>query len=250
MRWTPRDSDRQVREAKHSRACGRAVPQPDATIVAARTRMLSSASPAEPVTWRPKSRRHRASHRRFLLVPPRPAATRRDPPRRSRSRRGEHSARAVASGSDRGGTRLRRDLIQAVRQRLEAGRHVEGSRSRSSGACSRCCDAGASHPEAAARHGVSAASDSRGRGLERAPGNIRPGARGGDRRSSRMAAPATLILQVRDEMRDAAIEELHTAPRARGHRSGCGTWRRFSQRHRITPTKGRPMPRGRIGRTS
>ena len=96
---------------------------------------------------------------------------------------------------------------------------------------------GASHCEAAARFGVSAASASRWRRLECEQGDIRPGALGGDRRSSRIEDRAMLILQVLDEMRDATIEELQAALGKRGHWFGDGTWRRFFQRHRITRKK-------------
>ena len=109
---------------------------------------------------------------------------------------------------------------------------------------------GASHRGAAARFGVSAASVSRWRRLEREQGDLRPGALGGDRRSSRIEAQATLILQVLDEMRDATIEELQAALGKRGHWFGYGTWRRFFQRHRITRKKRRATPRSRIVRTS
>lgn len=109
---------------------------------------------------------------------------------------------------------------------------------------------GASHREAGARFGVSAASVSRWRKLEREQGDVRPGALGGDRRSSRIEAQATLILQVFDEMRDATIEELRAALGERGHWFGYGTWRRFFQRHRITRKERRATPRSRIGRMS
>ena len=52
--------------------------------------------------------------------------------------------------------------------------------------------AGASHREAAARFGVSAASVSRWRCLEREQGDVRPGPLGGDRRSGRVEAQADL----------------------------------------------------------
>lgn len=109
---------------------------------------------------------------------------------------------------------------------------------------------GASHREAAARFGVSPASVSRWRRLEREQGDIRPGPLGGDRRSSRIEAHATLILQVLEEMRDATIEELRAALGKRGHWFGYGTWRRFFQRHRITRKKRRATPRSRIVQTS
>jgi transposase len=109
---------------------------------------------------------------------------------------------------------------------------------------------GATHREAAVRFGVSAASVSRWRKLQREQGDARPGALGGDRRSTRIEAQAALVLQVLDEMRDATIEELRDAPGARGHWFGYGTWRRFFQRHRITRKKRRLTPPSRIVRMS
>ena len=55
-------------------------------------------------------------------------------------------------------------------------------------------DEGATHREAAARLGVSAASVSRWRTLAREQGNVRPGALGGDRRPGRIEAQAMLRL--------------------------------------------------------
>ena len=109
---------------------------------------------------------------------------------------------------------------------------------------------GATHREAAARFGVSAASVSRWRTLAREQGDIRPGPLGGDRRSGRIEAQAALILQVLDERRDATIEELRHALGERGHRFGYGTLRRFFLRHRITRKKRPPTRRSRTAPTS
>lgn len=109
---------------------------------------------------------------------------------------------------------------------------------------------GASRREAAARFGVSPASVSRWRWLEREQGDLKPGPLGGDRLSGRIEAQARLILQVLDEMCDATIEELQAAFWKRGHWFGYGTWRRFFQRRCITRKKRRVMPRSRIARTS
>lgn len=98
---------------------------------------------------------------------------------------------------------------------------------------------GATHREAAARFGVSPASVSRWRALEREQGDVRPGPLGGDRRSTRIEAQAALILDLLAQMRDATIEELRGALGARGHRFGYGTLRRFLLRHRITRKKTR-----------
>jgi transposase len=110
--------------------------------------------------------------------------------------------------------------------------------------------AGATHREAGARFGVSAASVSRWRALEREQGNVRPGPLGGDRRSGRIEAQAELILQVLDQMRDATIAELRDALGARGHWFGYGTWRRFFARHRITRKKRLATPQSKSARTS
>ena len=110
--------------------------------------------------------------------------------------------------------------------------------------------AGATHREAGARFGVSAASVSRWRALEREQGNVRPGPLGGDRRSGRIEAQAELILQVLDQMRDATIAELRDALGARGHWFGYGTWRRFFARHRITRKKRLATRQSKSARTS
>ena len=96
---------------------------------------------------------------------------------------------------------------------------------------------GATHREAAARFGVSAASVSRWRTLQREQGDVRPGPLGGDRRSGRIEAVAALVLGLLEAQRDATIEELRHALGERGHRFGYGTLRRFFQRHRITRKK-------------
>ena len=109
---------------------------------------------------------------------------------------------------------------------------------------------GASHRAAAARFGVSAASVSRWRALERAQGDARPGPLGGDRRSGRVEAQAVLILALVEETPDITIEELRQALGARGHHFGYGTIQRFFARHRITRKKRPPTPASRIARTS
>jgi transposase len=101
---------------------------------------------------------------------------------------------------------------------------------------------GASHRTAAARFGVSAASVSRWRALERAQGDARPGPLGGDRRSGRIEAQAPLIRQLLDETPDLTTEELRQALGERGHVFGYGTLQRFFRRHRITRKK-RPATR-------
>jgi transposase len=83
--------------------------------------------------------------------------------------------------------------------------------------------AGPTHREAASRFGVSAASVSRWRGLEREKGCVRPGPLGGDRRSGRIEAQADLVLGLLAETPDITVEELRMALASRGHAFGYGT---------------------------
>ncbi len=98
--------------------------------------------------------------------------------------------------------------------------------------------AGASHRTAAAR-GVSAASVSRWRALERGKGDVRPSPLGGDRRSGRVEAQARLILGLLAATPDITVEELRASLGERGHAFGYGTLRRFLARRRITRKKDR-----------
>jgi transposase len=109
---------------------------------------------------------------------------------------------------------------------------------------------GASHREAAARFGVSAASVSRWRALMRRQGDARPGPLGGDRRSGQVEAQAELILRLLGETPDATIEELRATLAEHGQSFGYGTLRRFFQRRGITRKKRPPMPANRTARTS
>lgn len=109
---------------------------------------------------------------------------------------------------------------------------------------------GASHREAAARFGVSAASVSRWRSLARVQGDASPGAQGGDRRSGRVEAQAALILGLLAATPDATIAELRAALAERGHGFGYGTIRRFFLRHGITRKKRPGMPASRTVPTS
>jgi transposase len=102
--------------------------------------------------------------------------------------------------------------------------------------------AGASHRAAAARFGVSAASVSRWRTLERTQGDARPGRLGGDRRSARVEAQGALIRSLLEKTPDTTIEELRRALEHRGHRFGYGTIQRFFRRRGITRKK-RPATR-------
>lgn len=109
---------------------------------------------------------------------------------------------------------------------------------------------GASHEAAAARFGVSSASVSRWRALERIQGDARPAPQGGDRRSWQIEAEAALILQMLEDRPDITIEELRGALGAQGHRFGYGTVQRFLARHRITRKKRPRTPPSRTGLTS
>jgi transposase len=96
---------------------------------------------------------------------------------------------------------------------------------------------GASHRAAASRFGVSAASVSRWRALERTQGNPRPGPLGGDRRSARVEAQGGLIRELLEATPDITTEELRAALTKRGHGFGYGTLQRFFRRHGLTRKK-------------
>jgi transposase len=105
---------------------------------------------------------------------------------------------------------------------------------------------GLSHRAAGDRFGVSAASVSRWRALERAQGDARARRLGGDRRSGRIEAHRDMILAMIKETPDMAIEELRQALAEKDLVVGYGTIRRFFARHAITRKK---RPRTRPSRT-
>jgi transposase len=111
---------------------------------------------------------------------------------------------------------------------------------------------GASHREAAARFGVSAASVSRWRTLARRQGDARSGPLGGDRRTGRVEAQARTILGLLEAAPDITIEELRRAlaDRGLGFGFGYGTIQRFLIRHDMTRKKRLAMRASRIGRIS
>ena len=109
---------------------------------------------------------------------------------------------------------------------------------------------GLNHRQAGERFGVSAASVSRWRALEREQGDVCPKPLGGDRRSGRVEACKALVLSLIDETADITIEEIRHALAERGHVFGFGTIQRFFKRHAITRKKRPPTPRSRNGRTS
>ena len=108
---------------------------------------------------------------------------------------------------------------------------------------------GASHRAAADRFGVSAASVSRWRALERLNGDPRPGPLGGDRRSGRIEAHRDTILGLVAETPDITIQELRQDIAGRGLHFGYGTIQRFLVRHRMTRKKRQAMRASRIART-
>jgi transposase len=105
---------------------------------------------------------------------------------------------------------------------------------------------GLSHRAAGDRFGVSAASVSRWRALEREQGDARARRLGGDRRSGRIEAHRDMILAMIKETPDMAIEELRQALAEKDLVVGYGTIRRFFARHAIT---GKKRPRTRPSRT-
>ena len=94
--------------------------------------------------------------------------------------------------------------------------------------------AGARHREAADRFGVSAASVSRWRKLERERGDPRPGRLGGDRRSYRIEAHHEAVMAALGPDRDATIEEVRASLAKQGLFFGFGTIQCFS---RVTPSR-------------
>ncbi len=97
--------------------------------------------------------------------------------------------------------------------------------------------AGATHREAADRFGVSAASVSRWRRLEREQGDPRPGRLGGDRRSDRIEAHHEAVLAALGPGRDATLKEVRVSLARQGLVFGFGAIQRFFKRHAITRKK-------------
>jgi transposase len=101
---------------------------------------------------------------------------------------------------------------------------------------------GMSRRQAAERFGVSASSAIRWRSLEQTAGDARPKALGGDRRSQRIEAHATLVLALVEETPDMTLQELKAALEGQGVSAGYGTLWRFFERHGITRKKRRRTP--------
>lgn len=96
---------------------------------------------------------------------------------------------------------------------------------------------GLTHRQAGERFGVSAASVSRWRRLERDQGNVRPGPLGGDRRSQAPEWHAATILDIVATSRDITLAEIRIALEAKGVRSSIAALWRLLDRHRITLKK-------------
>ena len=101
---------------------------------------------------------------------------------------------------------------------------------------------GLSHRQAGERFGVSAASVSRWRALEREQGDARPRPMGGDQRSRAVEAHGELILGLYEAEPDITLQELRAALTERGIAIGYGGLWRFFARHGITVINVWPAP--------
>ena len=104
---------------------------------------------------------------------------------------------------------------------------------------------GLTHRQAGERFGVSAASVSRWRKLERNQG----GPLGGDRRSHALEGHGATILDIVAGNRDATLAEIRTALASKGVRTSIASLWRFLARHRITLKKSRRTPASRAAPT-
>jgi transposase len=109
---------------------------------------------------------------------------------------------------------------------------------------------GLTHRQAGERFGVSAASVSRWRKLERDQGDARPGPLGGDRRSHGLERHGATILDIVAGNRDITLAEIRIALEAKGVRTSIGGLWRFLDRHRITLKKSRRTPANKAAPTS
>jgi transposase len=109
---------------------------------------------------------------------------------------------------------------------------------------------GASGRGAGRRFGVSAASVSRWRTLEREQGDASPKPMGGDRRSGGAEVHAATILAQVEASPDLTLEELRAALAGAGASVSYGALWRFLRRHNITRKKSPSTPPSRIARTS
>ena len=100
---------------------------------------------------------------------------------------------------------------------------------------------GLSRRQAAARFGVSPSSAIRWAALSRTTGDVAPKKQGGDRRSGRIEAQASVILEEVAKAPDMTLAELQAKLDPRGVRVGTTSLWRFFQRRRITLKKRRRM---------
>ena len=109
---------------------------------------------------------------------------------------------------------------------------------------------GLSHRQAGARFGVSAASVSRWRALEREQGEAKPKPMGGDQRSHTIEAHGALILSLIEATPDITLQEIRAALADGGVAVGYGGLWRFFARRGITLKKRRRTRPSRRGPTS
>jgi transposase len=109
---------------------------------------------------------------------------------------------------------------------------------------------GLNHRQAGERFGVSAASVSRWRALQRERGDARPKPMGGDQRSQHIEAHGGLILSLYKATPDITLQELRAALAEHGVSVGYGGLWRFFDRRGITVKKRRRTRPSRIARTS
>lgn len=114
----------------------------------------------------------------------------------------------------------------------------------------RAVSEGVSHREVGQRFGVSAASVSRWRRLERDNADVSGRPRGGDRRSGRIEAHAAAILAKLANQPDATLDEVRAGLASDGLVIGDSSLRRFLKRHSITRKKRPRTPPSRIATTS
>ncbi len=109
---------------------------------------------------------------------------------------------------------------------------------------------GASCHAAAARFGVSIASAIRWCARERETGSVAPKALGGDRRSGRIEAHASLILGLVERTPDITLMEIQAELAKSGEKVAVSTLWRFFARRGLTWKKSRRMPPSRRSPTS
>ena len=111
-------------------------------------------------------------------------------------------------------------------------------------------EGGVSCRQAAVRFGVSAASAIRWRRLALEHGTPAAKAQGGDRRSARIEAHASFLLDAIETKDDITLVEMQALLAERGTPVGLGTLWRFFDRHGISRKKRRRTPPSRIAPTS